>query len=306
MTDLDFTEKKVKTNLSIGRLKGNNHTISNINVNMSNSGGFIKEITARIEDITIKDINIINETTGSYTGIIGNLSGNMENIKFENVIIDAPKRDFVACIASTTSKKINNIELNNVKVTGKNYIGGLLTKTDENEKTNIKAEKLEIKGEGNYVGGVAGDIYFANYHAETKVSNIIVKDSKISGYKYVGGIIGYGKIKNMESIKNHVIGIDHVGGISGETFSSDGKVVVENSIIEGEENHVGGIAGTSNHLKNVRVNNTEVYGGSNTGGIVGYAYRVYNSKIENSTILSKGNYVGGIVGYGRSRMFSCY
>ena len=306
MTDLDFTGKKVKTNLSIGRLKGNNHTISNINVNMSNSGGIIKEITARIEEITIKDINITNETTGSYTGIIGNLSGEMENIKFENVIIDAPKRDFVACIASTTSKKINNIELNNVKVTGKNYVGGLLTKTDESEKTNIKAEKLEIKGEGYFVGGVAGYIPWANYNAETKVSNLVVKDSKISGYKYVGGIIGYGKIKNMESIKNHVIGIEYVGGISGNTFQTYGKVAVEDSIIEGTGIYIGGIAGFSNAIRKVRVNNTEVYGGSNTGGIVGYAYRVYNSKIENSTILSKGNYVGGIVGYGRSRMFSCY
>ena len=306
MTDLDFTGKKLKTNLSIGRLKGNNHTISNINVNMSNSGGIIKEITARIEEITIKDINITNETTGSYTGVIGNLSGEMENIKFENVIVDAPKRDFVACIASTTSKKINNIELNNVKVTGKNYIGGLLTKTDENEKTNIKAEKLEIKGEGYFVGGVAGYIPWANYNAETKVSNLIVKDSKIGGYKYVGGIIGYGKIKNMESIKNYVIGIDYVGGITGQTFKSDGRVTVEDSIIEGSGAYIGGIAGTSNHIRKVKVKNTEVYGSSYTGGIVGYAYRVYNSKIENSEILSTGNYVGGIVGYGRSRMFSCY
>ena len=306
MTDLDFTGKKVKTNLSIGRLKGNNHTISNINVNMSNSGGIIKEITARIEEITIKDINITNETTGSYIGVVGNLSGEMENIKFENVIINAPKRDFVACIASTTSKKINNIELNNVKVTGKNYIGGLLTKTDENEKTNIKAEKLEIKGEGDFVGGVAGYIPWANYNTETKVSNLVVKDSKISGYKYVGGIIGYGKIKNMESINNHVVGIDCVGGISGNTFQTHGKVAVEDSIIEGTGNYIGGIAGFSNAVRKVRVNNTEVYGGSYTGGIVGYAYRVYNSKIENSEILSTGNIIGGIVGHGRSRMFSCY
>ena len=179
-------------------------------------------------------------------------------------------------------------------------------KTDENEKTNIKAEKLEIKGEGDFVGGVAGYIPWANYNTETKVSNLVVKDSKISGYKYVGGIIGYGKIKNMESINNHVVGIDCVGGISGNTFQTHGKVAVEDSIIEGTGNYIGGIAGFSNAVRKVRVNNTEVYGGSYTGGIVGYAYRVYNSKIENSEILSTGNIIGGIVGHGRSRMFSCY
>ena len=165
---------------------------------------------------------------------------------------------------------------------------------------------MEIKGEGDFVGGVAGYIPWANYNTETKVSNLVVKDSKISGYKYVGGIIGYGKIKNMESINNHVVGIDCVGGISGNTFQTHGKVAVEDSIIEGSGAYIGGIAGNSNHIRKVRVNNTEVYGGSYTGGIVGYAYRVYNSKIENSSILSKGNFVGGIVGYGRSRMFGCY
>ena len=72
------------------------------------------------------------------------------------------------------------------------------------------------------------------------------------------------------------------------------------------DSYIGGIAGFSNAVRKVRVNNTEVYGGSYTGGIVGYAYRVYNSKIENSEILSTGNTIGGIVGHGRSRMFSCY
>ncbi len=310
MTDLDFTGKKVKTNLSIGRLKGNNHIISNINVNMSNSGGLIKEITARIEDITIKDINITNETTGSYTGVIGNLSGEMEDIKFENIIVDAPKRDYVACIPSTTSKKINNIILNNVKVTGKNYVGGLLTKTDENEKTNIKAEKLEIKGAGDYVGGVAGYIPWTNYKVETKVNNLVVKNSKISGYNYVGGILGYGRIKNMESINNHVVGIDWVGGISGNTFRTHGKVAVEDSIIEGTGYYIGGITGYANMISNVRVNNTNVCGNSGmstwVGGAVGMVgWTCEAVMIGNCNVASIGNYVGGISGDGRCDKFGC-
>ena len=127
-----------------------------------------------------------------------------------------------------------------------------------------------------------------------------MKDSKISGHRDVGGIIGCGRIKNMESLNNHVIGVNYVGGITGETFKSDGRVTVEDSIIEGSGAYIGGIAGNSNHIRKVKVKNTEVYGSSYTGGIVGYAYRVYNSKIENSEILSTGNFVGGIVGHGRS------
>ena len=100
MTDIDFSGRTINTNLSIGRLEGNNHTLRNINVSIETSGGFIKEVKNSLKNLTFSNISITSSTSGNYMGVIGNNAAELENISFEDIVIEATKRNYVACIAN--------------------------------------------------------------------------------------------------------------------------------------------------------------------------------------------------------------
>ena len=302
MTDLDLSGREVKSNVSIGRLEGNNHVIKNINITVDNSGGLIKELNGSLKNIIFSNINITNNTAGNYTGVIVNLSGEVKNVKFMDIVIDAPKRNYVACIANNVSNKINNIELKNIEVTGISYVGSFITSTNENDITNINADNITITATGNYAGGIIGYAKWSNYQIEQKIKNILIQNSNITGQDYVGGVLGYGRINYMEGINNHIKGKNDVGGITGYAYTNNGNSTTRNSIIEGTGDRIGGIAGHHNSLFNVHVYDSKIYGtGANSnyvGGIGGFGDAdVGYGLVENCDISTSGSYVGGINGY---------
>ena len=113
------------------------------------------------------------------------------------------------------------------------------------------------------------------------------------------------EIGNFEAIELDVQGNSNVGGLLGN-LQSYGKLPmkIENSTIKGMGNNIGGITGTSggSAMHEKIVINCQIEGMSinsnNVGGIAGSGVgAVTNSAVKYSNIVSKGNKVGGIVGY---------
>lgn len=167
-----------------------------------------------------------------------------------------------------------------------------------------------------YIGGICG-------YNKGNISNCVVKDVIIQGYRAIGGIAGYNSGGNIEncSFSGKASGGWWIGGIVG-TMDKDYKVGscgnVTNCYNNGEAfgiKHVGGIVGAFNNNGTVilcyNTGNVSISGGSEmgydyesgaaVGGIIGYANNasvekcVNLGKVESINSASSPN-VGGIIG----------
>lgn len=144
---------------------------------------------------------------------------------------------------------------------------------------NIKIDDSSIKG-NKYVGAIVG---FKNSGTIKNCEN----HSDVSGYQYVGGIVGGGSASNCLNTAN-VYGCQYIGGIVGSGGSSNSY---NTGNIKGG-NYVGGLSG--NGSINDSYNIGLVEGNQYVGGVVGYGCvnRSYNLGEVYGT-----QYVGGISGY---------
>ena len=190
MNDIDFKDKSnIKTNLTIGKLEGNNHKISNINLvlNSSNSG-FIKTVKTILKDITFENINITNTASGERTGVIANVGAKVENVTINHILVEAPKMNRVGFIGNSTSESINNITMDTVEITGKTYIAGYAGYAESPVLRQLEAKNLKIQGTENYVAGIIGYLHKRiGYNAWY----VTVSDSEVQGQDYVGGIFAW-------------------------------------------------------------------------------------------------------------------
>ncbi len=111
-------------------------------------------------------------------------------------------------------------------------------------------------GTSNGTAVVAGSIYTSGL-----IQNVTVKNATVNGNRYVGGIAGYvyGKIEGCSVIDSHITAT--CDELTGSWDNGD---------------KVGGIAGffpqdSDNYIRNCSVENTDINGYRDLGGIVGYA-----------------------------------
>ena len=310
MADIDFAGKtNIKHNININRLESENgiHTLKNIELefNTQNSG-FIKNIGLTMKNIKFEQITLTNTgTSGSYFGVIASNNGNLENIEFSNITINAEKINNVGCIGYMTTGKINKANLNEITISGNDYVGGLVGYVPQNasndlEIKQINAINVHISGISQ-VGGIFGQNKdFAQKY--TNISNITIINSEIKGeYSRVGGITGFGQIA-YGTVKNcEITGEERVGGIAGKGIHLM-YCEVDSSNVNGSGNYIGGISGEfNNHGNYLIVTNSIIEGTTESsnyvGGVQGYRREgdQGNIQIQNTTIKSKGNYVGGII-----------
>ena len=314
MNDLDFVGKTgIKTNVTIGRLEGaadgSIKTIKNINLEFDTAdNSFIKTVMYKMTNIKFENVNITNDSkSGDYSNLIRNNNGNIEDLQFENVEINADKINYVGIIGNS-SGYINNIKMTEVNVTGQNYVASLLCYSNgSNGIENVQADNITIQATGNNVGGVVA------YNSGNIINNIYIKDSEIEGNDTVGGTVGVGvgkndneKVKNITAENIEVIGKSSIGGLignSGDFGLSNSKVI--NSKIQGNGNRVGGAIGVKYSWSidfNITVENCEIKNTSveseGTGGIVGYdsGNKIQYFYIRDSQIISAGKNIGGLFG----------
>ena len=143
----------------------------------------------------------------------GTLDGNGK--KISNITIDVPKNsefDYIGIIGKGGSAY--GINLNNIKVTGYNYVGALFGNTSGTVR-DIYASNLNVSG-NNYVGGIGGNI---NTNSPRPSSMIL--SANVKGNSYVGITTGssYLGIEQIAIIGGSVTGSSYVGRLSGNTVS---------------------------------------------------------------------------------------
>ena len=143
----------------------------------------------------------------------GTLDGNGK--KISNLSINVPKVssfDYVGIIGKGGSAY--GINLNNIKVTGCNYVGALFGNTSGTVR-DIYGSNLNISG-NNYIGGIGGDI-----NTNSPRPSSIIVSAKVEGNSYVGIATGssYYGIEQIAIIGGSATGNSYVGRLSGSTVS---------------------------------------------------------------------------------------
>ena len=321
--------KQIKSELTGIKFENINITCSKAN---GNYVGIVLFSNASISDIEFKDIKINANNIGYVAPICSSLN-KIENVTINN--IEVYGKNYVAGLVSTINQlgTIKQVEGNTIKIEAGTYVGGILgTSFDSSIAVdNIYLDNVNISGE-NYVGGITGN---------SSIQSSEIKNSNITGASYVGGITGYlshrengGNYPTLMVDECYISGTSqNIGGIAGNlNFVNNVLKIVKNSIIEGlttKSNNVGGIVGYAQYMMNYcEVINTQIISkGSNVGGISGvYSNEgcnnslVVNCKIEgysnvggivgstegnvsfhnnyvNSNVLATGTNAGGIIGY---------
>ena len=304
MSDIDFSGKiNIKNKINVSRFDGNNHVLKNISLELDNNSALINFVQNEIKDITFENIEINSENATNNIGIILRNSGRIENIVFKDININAPKASYVAPISRNESMTIENINLNNIEIVGKSCIGGLIGRTIAGNFTNIVAEEININSE-SYVGGIFG---YMISQENSEIKDVTINNSEIVGTSNrVGGIVGTTDsgtekiiwFSNINMEDNTISGKEYVGGISGY-LSYCRHIISKNNNINGT-NYVGGIAGQALTAYDLEVTNLNLQStGNYAGGLFGSTYglgKVNNAYVNDSKIISTGDYVGGING----------
>ena len=311
MSDIDFAGRtNVKTNVTMARLEavGGTKSLKNIDLTFNEAGsGLIKDITTKLSDIRFENINIqynVNSYSNDKAGIIINSSANMSNLEFSESKILGEKINYVGAIGYSTSSYVENVNLDNVTVQGNGKVGSFIGEyhpVNINKFYNVEADKVNVSGNYNSIGGMLGGLGSDDYIGP--IEKVIVKNSNINGVSYVGGISGsQGKvsIQNAISENNQISGTNYIGGIVPSNNDSLTNIVCKDLIITASGDYVGGIIGVGGQISTAEINNCTIntsVNSDNVGGAVGDArwHNIY-IKVTNTNIDASGSNIGGIAG----------
>lgn len=200
-----------------GSFDGNGHTISGLYINSTavNTGlfGYVGA-AGEIKNVTISDSVITS--TQNYTGAVaGDSKGNITN-----------------CHTTATTR-----------VTGTNYVGGIVGELDSNMSLTQCSNAGEVQGPGTsgYAGGIAGRVQSNASNALTDSYNT----GRITGVANVGGIAGYlyngGGIQNVYNTGSVSASKGVAGGIVGAFRYGTLKNAYNAGLVEASTK--GGVAG---------------------------------------------------------------
>jgi len=240
--------------------------------------------------------------SNNWTSIY-NFKGHFDGLghTINNLNIDKPTSDYQGLFGKVESSIIKNIGLENVDVSGYDYVGGLVGLNDSGTISNSYTMG-DISG--NYeVGGLVGATEYGT------ISNSYATGD-VNGVDQVGGLVGYNKAGTIENsyATGDVSGVrNYIGGLVGSSYSIDGTI--SNSYAIGDvsgDRYIGGLIG---YYSNGTISNSyaigDISGDRYIGGLIGY---YSNGTISNSYASGKvsatGSYIGGLVGYYNSGIIS--
>ena len=164
---------------------------------------------------------------------------------------------------------IRNLSLTGVRVSGKDWVGGLVGSNDGS-----------ISG-----SSVAG---------------------RVSGFNGIGGLAGFssGSVSSSHSSVPVAGRSDHVGGLVGSNAGgiSDSYAT---GVVTGRGDNVGGLVGVIVDNSDGSISNSYATGnvagdGDNVGGLVGYSSGNISNSHATGNVTGESGYVGGLVGYSGS------
>jgi len=285
--DVDFSEK-VYFPIMANALYGNDHTLSNISVNM--------------EPL-------------DYVGVLS--QGWASNVTVKNSSFKG--KDYVGSISgycySSYDNDISECTGDGITIQGASCVGGLIGSLRPSSYQNRAISKCSvigksrITGTGESVGGIAGnnECHYSGSYRYSFSSCILNGEISVNGGNYTGGIAGCsdrGQFSNCLAKGEITInGADYTGGILGNFSNSNGMLTqcgFEGTVTGAQ--YTGGLVGSG------RVEHSYVYGDvigtRSVGGISGYSYGSYNSYHIGSTTGTDS--VGGIAGSSSETFYNCY
>ena len=177
-------------------------------------------------------------------------------------------------------------------------------------------KKLTINGiacnsyETDYVG------LFRAVGPKGLVKNVRIKNSMITGRKYVGAVVGYntGKIQNCSVTGSIITGKgDYVGGIAGYSSGKIDACSCTKNTTTSNSSALGGIVGENGGNVTRCKSTDDIVASSSTycfnyeGGIAGFNKGIIDECEINEDTISSASYgkVGGIAGYNESVIKNC-
>lgn len=289
--------------------------------NAGNNESLIYSVSTELRDITFKDNTIT--LTGDLgdtakTSFIHSAVGDVDNLIFDNCHISFGTSNGTANVLGMigTAVNVSNVTVMNSSISGAYQNGyrylysGLVAGIGAGRFENIIVKDSEVNATNfGYIGGVVGWM-----ESTGALVNIQGENLEIGGSFFVGGIVGYYKcattenvsIKDSRVVENYThtfhndFSGNKIGGIAGGTsYNYDGSSLdgyaVENVYVKGKR-LVGGVTGYGGAI-NTKINNVEVWGDQNVGGIAGgMDSTLYNLEVANTKVVADTSYAGGITG----------
>ena len=305
--------------VSVGTAKIENCNVHNVEgVCSSYLGGMaanfvdLPDVKSAIYNCIVDNFNVTGqECTGGIIGYGYNVELSKNSTINSNIInnTDVAYQNNGGIAGFLSKGTIENCLTNNVNLRNNNgKSGGILGGIDNVlvENCNVYGGSIISENSTEGVGGICG--------YGTNVSNCTVEDLKIEAPNTIGvaGIVGHGKnevstslIQNC-SVKNCKIkGKNYVGGIAGAAFINISNCQVEGSTLEGTDG-VGGIQGFGGEFTDAtkyvpvkidkgEVTNTEIKGTTNVNNIQGCNTYVKDSTDPTKDTITNCKYNGSAV-----------
>ena len=260
-----------------------------------------------IDDIILNEVGEKNSNfVPLFTDEImfnGTLDGNGFSIKNLTIYNDRTYyTGLFACIGE--SGVVKNLTLDNVNLTGKNFIGGIAGYAIGSITDCVVVGKITLLNQNSFkkfLGGIAG-------RAENNINGcrtqVLIISQEAEGEMYVGGIVGY------------IVGYDYDTENSSDKFiiSSEVSIIIDSK----DTSYAGGLIGGAERL--LYLENCYTTGSITTfsnltsysGGLVGYykgsmvdCYSTIDIK-SSSTLSALSSHNGGLAGYFDGSMINCY
>ena len=165
---------------------------------------------------------------------------------------------------------------------------------------NYTIENLFIDRNSSYNG------LFGVTNSGTKIYDLTLKNVKVDGGSYTGGLVGSNrsKVDNI-SISGEVVGSHRTGGLFGNNNGQTDKVT-STANVTGNSSYIGGIVGYNTApLSDIHVDASIKNSSSYTGGIAGFSsQRISNSDVKGE-VLSR-DYTGGMAGQMSNSIHNSY
>lgn len=278
-----------KKNRKIYGLYFNDSTKSNVGLFGYTNNVMIKDI-----DLLVGKITAANNT-GALIGYA--VSGSVTNVHSE---VKVTGKNKVGGLVGYSTGTLNRVSVQE-NVTGRDSVGGLVGYTSGSVSGTAKNNSFfvgDVSGR-KYVGGGAGyGMLFSHVYTEGSVKG----DSS-----YIGGLVGYaiGSIDSCHHAGGNIEGYSNVGGLVGYSAKKISFSYHVGGDVYGKNYYVGGLAGSSDTVKNSYVEGI-VSGKSYIGGLVGYGNGVIDTSYHINGDVSGNDNVGGLAGYISKRVTSSY
>ncbi|MDR3310620.1 MAG: InlB B-repeat-containing protein [Oscillospiraceae bacterium] len=218
----------------------------------------------------------------------------IKNLKFTDVNIYSTG-DYAGTAAGYTRHYTNNVTVTKAHITGRNYVGGVIGRSDNIYNGSINdivfgaaGDGSTVTATGDYAGGLVGR---AENYPTGAAANVIANYGAVTGRDYVGGLTGAaGYPYAVKANAGDVSGRNYVGGIAGYAapalaaslyfYITDptNTVYINSGDITATGDYAGGVVGFVN------------------GNLQGYTTQAYPAVLINSGAVSAAKYAGGMYG----------